>query len=108
VVLGAGAFGDPPKIPRTRIGSFQFRDNHIIQIWCADRESRSIALKDRALGISTLPEITTLNDLRRRVRELAARLQVPEVSIEDLVKHARTIGDDIRLDRLDRLAQASP
>lgn len=105
VVLNAAAFGESPRLSTARIGSYQFRDNHFIQIWCADAATRQKALKERSLGIATLPEVTCLEDLRTRIRDLANNLQVPEVSIADLRKYAELRGDERRLNRLVSLPQ---
>jgi hypothetical protein len=103
VVLDAAAFGSSPKIPVTRIGSYQFWDNHIIQVWCADPQVRRRALIERSLGIATLPDVTSVAELGARVRDLAGRLQSPVVSLSDLRAHAERTGDDRRLRTLDTL-----
>ncbi len=104
VVLDAGKFGDPPRIPPTRIGSYQFRDNHFIQVWCADPATRKQALIKRSLGIARLPDVTSVEELEIRIRDLAGKLRVPTVSVADLQVHVRRIGDDRTLDRLAALA----
>jgi hypothetical protein len=100
VVLDAGKFGDPPRIPLARIGSYQFRDNHFIQVWCADPATRRRALIERSLGIATLPDVTSVAELENRIRDLAGKLHVPTVSADDLLAHARRTGDDRRRNRL--------
>ncbi|WP_173154353.1 hypothetical protein [Phytohabitans suffuscus] len=105
VVLDPGAFGKPPKIPPTRIGSYQFRDNHFIQVWSADPAARRQALIERSLGIATLPDITSMPHLETRIRDLAAKLRIPAASVDDLRAHARRTGDDRRLNHLATLAE---
>ncbi|MEO3778349.1 hypothetical protein ABGB16_16160 [Micromonospora sp. B11E3] len=105
VVLPGTAFGDPPRISLSRIGSYQFRDNHFIQIWCADVEIRQRALKERSLGIATLPEVTCQADLETRIRDLAGNIEVAAVSIAELREYAESKGDERRLSRLLSLAQ---
>lgn len=107
VVLDAAAFGSSPKIPVTRIGSYQFWDNHIIQVWCADPQVRRRALIERSLGIATLPEVTSVAELEARVRDLAGKLRSPVVPLSDLRAHAKRTGDDRRLHRLETLAGAA-
>jgi hypothetical protein len=105
VVLPADAFGDQPRLSLARIGSYQFRDNHFIQVWCADARIRQKALKERSLGIATLPEVMCMEDLQARIRDLAGDLRVPEVSIDELRKYADLNGDERRLNRLTSLAR---
>jgi hypothetical protein len=105
VVLEAAAFGESPKLPLARVGSYQFRDNHFIQVWCTDTETRKKALRERSLGIATLPEVTCLEDLQTRIGDLANNLQVPAVSIAELRRYAELKGDERRLNRLTSLAQ---
>jgi hypothetical protein len=97
VILDRAAFGESPKVPLTRIGSYQFRDNHFIQVWCADAASRRQALIERSLGIATLPDITSVPELEARIRDLAEKLRVPAVSVDELRDHAKHTGDDRRL-----------
>ncbi|GAA0489785.1 hypothetical protein Ade02nite_24780 [Paractinoplanes deccanensis] len=105
VVLGGPAFGEHPLIPYTRIGTYQLHDHHFLRIWCDDEAARRRALLDRALGIATLPEVAGLDDLHARCRDLAASLQVPEVSIAGLRRHARATGDPRHAARLDELTR---
>jgi hypothetical protein len=107
VVLDAAAFGDSPKLSVNRIGAYQFYDHHFIQIWCADPAIRRRALLGRALGIATLPEITTRQQLADRIRTLAASLETAEVSFAQLCRHATDSGDEDRLRRLTALDQGA-
>ena len=103
IVLQPTAFGDRPKISFSRIGSYQFRDHHFIQIWCADTSARQKALKERSLGIATQPEISCLDDLRTRIRDLANQLETAEATIVELCEYAEINGDEWRLKRLKAL-----
>jgi hypothetical protein len=105
VVLRATAFGDRPKPSLSRIGSYQFRDHHFIQIWCADAGTRQKALKERSLGIATIPEISCLDDLRTRIRDLANQLETTEITVAELCEYAKTKGDEWRIKRLKTLMQ---
>jgi hypothetical protein len=105
VVLPESAFGDPPDVPLTRIGAYQFRDNHFIQIWCADPATRRRALTERSLGIATLPDVTDLADLEARIRDLARALEVPEVTVADLRRNAQGRNDERLLTRFARLGR---
>jgi hypothetical protein len=90
-----------------RVGSYQFSDHHFIQIWCTDLQIRQRALLERALGIATLPEITTIDQLRDRIRNLARSLETTAVSLAELREHARETGAEARLRRLDELDRAA-
>jgi hypothetical protein len=105
VVLDPGAFGEPPKIPLTRIGSFQFRDNHVLQVWCADAGTRRKALIERCLGIATLPDVATVADLDDRIRDLAGKLHVDAVTVATLRTYAERNGGEKRASRLAALAR---
>jgi hypothetical protein len=103
VVMDAAAFGDAPRIPLARIGSYQFRDNLVIRVWCADRETRRRALIERSLGIATLPEVTSVRELEVRIDRLADSLEVATVSVAEVRNSALINGDDRRLNRLNYL-----
>ncbi|MFI5911640.1 hypothetical protein [Dactylosporangium sp. NPDC051541] len=107
VVMAAGTFGEPPRLPPSRVGAYQFWDNHFIQVWCGDVAVRRAALLDRALGVATVPAVTTLADFQTRVRYLAEVLEVPEVSVADLRRHAGHTGDTRRLQSLDALERGT-
>jgi hypothetical protein len=103
VVMDASAFGDPPRLPLARIGSYQFRDNLVIRVWCADRKTRRSALIERSLGIATLPDVTSARELETRISRLADSLDVAAVSVAEVRAHALNNGDDRRLHRLNHL-----
>jgi hypothetical protein len=104
VVLEAGAFGDAPKARLIRLGAHEFHEHHFLQVWCDDPATRQAALRQRTLGIATVPDVTTGAELMRRMRNLAGTLQVPEITMKELREHARRVGEGRRLDRLDALA----
>nr|BFE57727.1 hypothetical protein GCM10020063_022530 [Dactylosporangium thailandense] len=107
VMMPAGAFGESPRLSPSRVGAYQFWDNHFIQIWCGDAAVRRTALLDRALGVATLPAVTTLPDFQTRIRHLAEALEVPEVSVAELRRHAGRTGDARRLQSLDALERGT-
>ncbi|MFI5891859.1 hypothetical protein ACIA5D_17285 [Actinoplanes sp. NPDC051513] len=103
VAMAASAVGDPPRIPPVRIGSYQFRDNLVIRVWCDDRETRRRALLERSLGIATLPDVTSVPELEARTSRLADSLDVATVSVTEMRDHAVKMSDDRRLQRLNHL-----
>jgi hypothetical protein len=84
VVLEADAFGDAPKVPLIRLGAHQFHEHHFLQVWCDDLGTRQAALRRRLLSIATQLDVTTEDELMRRMRILAGALQVPEIAIKEL------------------------
>jgi hypothetical protein len=100
VVLEAAAFGEAPKVPLTRLGAHQFRENHFLQVWCDDVATREAALRRRTLSIATQPEVTTEDELLRRMRILAGVLQVPEITMKELREQAERESAGGRLDVL--------
>lgn len=103
--LPPGAFGAPPKLPLSRLGSFELRRHHFLQLWCHDAGLRGRAVLDRALGIVQLRAVQTLADLTPRVEAIAGQLEVAPPTIVDLRKHAQTSRQYDRLMRLDALEQ---
>lgn len=74
LTLAPDAFGDRPKLPVSRIGSFELRKHLFAQIWCADRALRRRALLTRARGMTrsgTDPTVVSEN-----VKRLAKLLEV--------------------------------
>lgn len=106
LILKPATFGPSAKLPLARIGSYHVRDNHFLQYWCADPSTRQQALAERALGITTLPTVNTQADLRQHIRDLAASLQVPEISIAQLRTYATDTKND-RLNQLNRLQESA-
>ncbi|MCU7731070.1 hypothetical protein ODJ79_45785 [Actinoplanes sp. KI2] len=105
VLLDPATFGGEVKV--ARVGSYQFSDHHFIQIWCTDPATRRRALLERALGIATLPKITTVDQLQDRIESLARSLETTVVSLAELRAHAQEAGAEARLRRLDELERAS-
>jgi hypothetical protein len=106
VVLQAGDFGEPPKLPLAQLGTYLVREHDFLQVWCAGESTREAALYQRSLDVSGLPEVTTEAELLARMRNLAGTLQVPEITMEQLREHAQRVGEGARLDRLDALAHS--
>ncbi|MFF4992546.1 hypothetical protein ACFY19_35605 [Streptosporangium saharense] len=89
VTLRPAAFGGPPKLPLSRLGSFQLRKHHFIQLWCEDVELRSRATSERALSMTRLREVRTRADLAERIDGVAAQLEVTPPSFAQLRDYAR-------------------
>jgi hypothetical protein len=104
VTLTPRAFGDAPKLPITRLGSYELRRHHLLQLWCDDRGLRRRAVLERALGIAQLPEVDTVAALDRRVRQLAGALEVTAPTFEEIRRHATDTGALHRLGHLDALS----
>ncbi|WP_238010306.1 hypothetical protein KZZ52_52960 [Dactylosporangium sp. AC04546] len=101
--FAAAAFGDQPKLPVSRAGTFQLRHHHFLQLWCDDARLRRQALLERALGVVRLPDVETVDHLDRRVQQLAHLLEVAPVTVEELRAHAVRTGAADRLPLLDAL-----
>jgi hypothetical protein len=69
--FGRDSFGDKPKHPINRVGSFHLHRKHFIQLWCEDKQLRRDALFDRAFGLVRLREIDTVDDFEHRVATIA-------------------------------------
>lgn len=102
VTLPARAFGTS-GLPLSRVGSFQLRRNHFLQVWCAEEEVRQRALRERSLGMARQREVRTQADLAARVAALAARLETTAPSVGELRVHAERNGLRDRLAHLDAL-----
>ncbi|MEZ0071302.1 hypothetical protein [Planotetraspora sp. GP83] len=102
-VLGKAAFSGPPKLPLSRLGSFQLRDNHFLQLWCEDRELRQRAVQERSLRMSRQREVRTQADLTDRMTMLAWQLEVAAPTIASLRPYAEKNGMHNELAHLDAL-----
>jgi hypothetical protein len=102
-VLPADAFGERPRPPISRIGSFDFRQRLFIQLWCDDRALRRRAVLERALGIAQTREITTQAALIAWAATIARQLEVNPVSVADVRRHAESTNQHDRIPRLDAL-----
>jgi hypothetical protein len=101
--LRTDAYGSSPKLPPSRIGSFELRRRHFLQLWCDDTALRRRVLNDRALGIARTRDVTTRNDLEQRLAELADLLEVPAPDIAQLREYGEAEGQHARVARLDEL-----
>jgi hypothetical protein len=104
VTLTPRAFGDAPRLPITRVGSYELRQHNLLQLWCADRDLRRRALLERTLGIAQLREVDTVAALDRRVRRLADALEVTAPTFDEVRRHATDTGASHRLGHLDTLS----
>ncbi|WP_336207178.1 hypothetical protein [Nonomuraea sp. LPB2021202275-12-8] len=102
-VLPARAFGRDGKLPLRRVGSYQLRRNHFLQLWCQDERLRRRAACERALGMARQREVRTRADLGRRMDALAAQLEIGALTVATLRDHAREHGLHERLAHLDAL-----
>jgi hypothetical protein len=98
------AYGAAPKLPPNRIGSFELRRRHFLQLWCDDTALRRRVLMDRALGIAQTRDVSTREDLVERMSELAELLEARAPSLAELRTHGETEGQVTRVARLDDLA----
>ncbi len=103
ITLSSNSFGDAPKLPVTRIGSFELRKHHFAQVWCEDTALRRRAVRERAFGMTKLRGIDTLDELRGRIARLAQALEVAAPTISELRDHAVRGGADHVVGRLDML-----
>ncbi|GAA1005856.1 hypothetical protein Aple_040200 [Acrocarpospora pleiomorpha] len=103
VVLPARIYGSGGKIPLSRVGSFQLRKNHFLQLWCQDERLRVRAAHERALGMARQREVRTRWDLEQRLTDLAAQLDIEIPTIASLRTYAQQNGLRDRLAHLDAL-----
>lgn len=102
--LRADAYGGAPKLPPSRIGSFELRRRHFLQLWCDDPALRRRVLMDRALGIAQTRDVSTRGDLIARMSELSELLEVPAPGVAELRSYGAAEGQHARVARLDELA----
>ncbi|BCJ75263.1 hypothetical protein CS0771_48070 [Catellatospora sp. IY07-71] len=93
VTLPADAFGDHPKVSLSRLGGYQFRENHFIQVWCDDAATRKQALAQRCRGIARQADVSSVTELVRRVQALADTLEVPHIDLAQLRREAERAND---------------
>lgn len=86
------AFGDAPRLPVTRLGSYEIRKHHLLQLWCDDARLRREAVLERALGIARLSQVETVADLDRRVATVARALDVAAPRFDEIRRYARDKG----------------
>lgn len=103
VALKPAAFAGPPKLPLSRVGSFQLRERHFLQLWCDDAELRRRAVQERALGMARLREVRTQEDLVARIDGLATQLEVAPPTLAHLRAYATSRRMHDHLVHLDAL-----
>ena len=101
--LRADAFGPNAKLPLHRVGSYELRKRHFLQLWCEDAALRARALNERALAMTAAFGLTK-EDLRQRVETLARQLEVPEPDLTDLRRYGEQHGLHTSVARLDSLS----
>ncbi|WP_329428901.1 hypothetical protein OG339_06735 [Streptosporangium sp. NBC_01495] len=101
--FGSSTFSGPPRLPLSRLGSFQLYRHHFLQLWCDDDSLRLRAVKERALGMARLREVRTQADLSTRIAALAGQLEVPTPTLADVRSHAERGRSDEHLAHLDAL-----
>jgi hypothetical protein len=101
--LHPDSFGSRPKLPLTRVGSFELRRHHFLQVWCEGAGLRRRAAQERALGLAQTRDVRTRADLDQRVAELAGRLEVRPPSAMELRVYGEKHGLHAQVARLDQL-----
>jgi hypothetical protein len=102
--LRAAAFGPDAGLSLSKVGSYELRKRHFLQLWCDDAGLRRRALIERGLAMTSASDITTAADMRQRVTALAGQLQVAEPSLTDLREYGHKHGMHAAIARLDALA----
>ena len=82
--LRAAAFGHDARLSLSKVGSYELRKRHFLQLWCDDAGLRRRALIERALAMTSASDITSTADMRQRVTGLATQLEIAEPSLTDL------------------------
>lgn len=100
--LRADAFGPGSNLPLSRVGSYELRKRHFLQLWCEDAALRARALNERALAMTAAFGLTK-GELRQRVTGLARQLEVPEPSLPDLRRYGEQENLRTSVARLDSL-----
>ncbi|MEE6258065.1 hypothetical protein [Plantactinospora sonchi] len=101
--LRADAFGPDARLPLSRLGSFELRRRHFLQIWCDDAGLRRRAVLERALNMTRAADIETGEELGRRIDALARQLGVSVPTLTQLRRYGREHNLHAHLARLDAL-----
>ena len=101
--LRADAFGPGGKLPLNRLGSYELRKRHFLQLWCQDADLRRSALSQRALGMTSSSDIISQADLRKRIAALARQLEIAEPSLADLRQYGNQHHLHASVARMDAL-----
>ncbi|HXM55992.1 MAG TPA: hypothetical protein VOB72_11435 [Candidatus Dormibacteraeota bacterium] len=94
------AFGEPPRLGLTRLGSFDVSRDHFIQLWCDDEAMRRRALLERSLLFANV-RTKSREELLERADAVARQL---EVAPPDLVELRRYAASQVQGDRAARFA----
>jgi hypothetical protein len=97
------AFGHDAKLSLSKVGSYELRKRHFLQLWCNDTGLRRSALIERALAMTSAPDITSTADLRQRVTALARQLEITEPNLADLREYGHQHRMNAAVARLDAL-----
>ncbi len=101
--LRATSFGHDAKLSVSKVGSYELRKRHFLQLWCDDTGLRRRALIERALAMTSASDITSTADLRQRVTFLAEQLEIPEPSLAHLREYGHQHRMHAAVARLDAL-----
>jgi hypothetical protein len=102
--LRATAFGHEAKLSLSKVGSYELRQRHFLQLWCDDTALRRSALIERALAMTSASDVTSTAGLRQRVTALAKQLEIAEPRLTDLREYGhqhRMFAAVARLDALE-------
>jgi hypothetical protein len=95
------AFGEAPGLPPTRLGSFELRANHFLQIWCADDGLRRRTALERSIMLATSVGESS-DELMRRAAAVARQLEVTAPGLDEIWSHAESTGRGDRLRWLEK------
>jgi hypothetical protein len=101
--LPANAYGERPKVPLRRLGSFEVRRQHFLQIWCDDATFRRKAVMDRGARMARARGVDTRAALVARISALATQLEVLPPDLAAIRTYAEGVGLAEAVDRLDQL-----
>jgi hypothetical protein len=101
--LRATAFGHDAKLSLTKVGSYELRHRHFLQLWCDDTGLRRRALIERALAMTSASDIISAADLQQRVTALARQLETAEPCLTDLREYGHQHRMHAAVARLDAL-----
>jgi hypothetical protein len=101
--LRAAAFGHDAELSLTKVGSYELRKRHFLQLWCDDTGLRRRALAERALAMTSASDITSTADLQQRVTALARQLEIAEPNLTELREYGNQHRMHAAVARLDAL-----
>jgi hypothetical protein len=100
--LRSDAFGPGARLPLNRVGSYELRKRHFLQLWCEDAALRARVLNERALAMTAVFGLTK-QELRERIAALARQLEVPALDLADLRRYGEQHGLHTSVARIDGL-----